>query len=180
MDSLVLVLPLRAIALQLLFLAVTVAIESYVFHRQLNLHRRSSIVCSAVLNLVANILGWFFFFNIELILPNSVRDNLISLLLFSDWNVANLSWVILGTIGAFIIGWFVKRQGFEVLQNLHDLWTERKRDEGGFAIAASQSFLEQGRARIIFRAHVFSNSTILLMTVLQAITIDNNTLYFFQ
>ncbi|MDJ1182597.1 filament integrity protein FraC [Roseofilum casamattae] len=180
MDNLVLVLPLRAIALQLLFLAVTVAIESYVFHRQLNLHRRSSVVCSAVLNLVTNTIGWFFFFNIELILPNSVRENLINLLLFSEWNVANLPWTILGGIGVFVIGWFVKRQGFEVLQNLHDIWTERKRNEGGFAIAANQSFIEQSRARIIFRAHIFSNSTILVMAVLQVITIDNKNLILFQ
>lgn len=163
------ILPLRAIALQMLFLWVAIAIESYLLHTQLQLQRRFSIFYAATLNLLANLIGWFLFFNLEILLPDRIRKSLIHLLLLNHWDQSSLSWTLLAIISAFLIGWFVKRQGIAILRTIRKIWVEQKHGEGGFNAAASEAFIEKAISRTIFNAHLISNSAILIIILIQFI-----------
>ncbi len=166
------ILPLRTIALQTLFLWVAIAIESYIFHAQLNLHRRFSIFYATTLNLVANLMGWFLFFNLERLLPDRLRQTLIDFIILGDWDKYSLSWVLLGGIAGFLISWFVKRRGLAILRNIRKLIVERKRGEGGFSVAASEAFIQKTISRTIFNAHLSSNTVIFIMILIQFIKIN--------
>jgi len=167
----VVILPLRAIALQILLLWVAIAIESYLLHTQLQLHRRFSIFYAATLNLLANLIGWFLFFNLETLLPDRIRKSLIRLLLLGQLDESSPSWILLAAIAAFLIGWFVKRQSLVLLRSIRNLWIEKKYGEGGFSNAASEAFIQQSIARTVFNAHLISNSAILILVILQWIGI---------
>ncbi|MDB9517117.1 hypothetical protein PN466_09175 [Roseofilum reptotaenium CS-1145] len=171
----IVILPLRTIALQILCLWVAIAIESYFLHTQLQLHPRFSIFYAATLNLLANLIGWFLFFNLELLLPNPIRQNVIDLVLFGQWERSSLSWILLAIIGAFLIGWFVKRQGLALLRNIRKMWIQRKYGEGGFSIAAREAFIEKAISRTVFNAHLMSNSVILLVVLMKFIRFSLNT-----
>ena len=78
-----LVLPLRAILFQLLFLLVAIAVEAIVFKERLNLTRRISLEYSASINLLSTVIGWLFFFTLEPALPLAWKGPLISYVLFN-------------------------------------------------------------------------------------------------
>lgn len=66
------VVPLRAIAFQIVFLLIAIAIEGTVLHIRLNLNPKQSIQFAASINLLTTVLGWlatFFLFGTSLLLP---------------------------------------------------------------------------------------------------------------
>ncbi|WP_410253451.1 filament integrity protein FraC [Sodalinema sp.] len=90
------VLPLRAIASQILLLLVSVAIESTVFHRRLAISRRMSVQYALVIDLLCIILGWIGFF------------------ILVD-NFATHPWVI-QVMGYLFTGRFVARPGYDGIE----------------------------------------------------------------
>ena len=85
MSTLELVLPLRAIVLQALFLTVAVAIEAVVFHRQFGISKAGSTVYAFAVNLVSTVVGWSLFLTLEPFLP-------------SEWRMAAMSFVFFNQI----------------------------------------------------------------------------------
>ena len=89
-----LVLPLRAVVFQTLLLLISIAIESVVLQRLLNISRKTATEYSATLNLLSTFVGWLCFFVIEAITRRFLETQLIRYIffdrfvspnMFSDW-----------------------------------------------------------------------------------------------
>jgi hypothetical protein len=76
------VLPLRAIAFQMLFLLVAIAIEGLILQSRLQLRRKESMEYAVVVNLLTTILGWMVFFMAEPWFPDYLRHALIEYVFF--------------------------------------------------------------------------------------------------
>jgi hypothetical protein len=63
------VLPLQTFLFQFLFLLVSIALESRVLYRRMNISRRSSVEYSTFINLLAASVGWLVFFMIQNWIP---------------------------------------------------------------------------------------------------------------
>lgn len=92
------VLPLRAIASQILLLLVSVAIESTVFHRRLAISRRMSVQYALMIDLLCITSGWIIFF------------------ILVD-NFSTHPWVI-QVMGYLFTGRFVPRPGREGIESV--------------------------------------------------------------
>lgn len=82
---LAILLPLRAILFQALFLLVAIAIESFILHKRLYLSRRMSIEYAASLNLFSTVCGWTLFFLVEPLMPVGLREQMVNFIFFSDF-----------------------------------------------------------------------------------------------
>ncbi len=96
------ILPLRAIALQLLFLVVSVAIEAYILQQRLGMTPRGAARYALALNLFSSVLGWLVVFTVQPLLSMwlaSWEMELVSLTLFghfySSWAWQSLLPIIL-------------------------------------------------------------------------------------
>lgn len=76
------VLPLRGMMFQALFLLIAIALESFILHKNLNLSPRTSIECSASLNLFSTIVGWLVIFSVDPLLPEFLKRPLFNFILF--------------------------------------------------------------------------------------------------
>ena len=88
-EDLWLVLPLRAIVFQTLLLLISIAIESMIFQRLLNISRKTATAYSATLNLLSTFIGWLCFFVIQSILPRFLQTQLIRYIFFDRFVSAN-------------------------------------------------------------------------------------------
>ncbi|HEY9747914.1 MAG TPA: filament integrity protein FraC [Allocoleopsis sp.] len=112
------VLPLRAILFQLLFLLVAIAIESIVLQERLNLSRRISLEYSASINLLSTAIGWLFFFTLEPALPLAWKGPLMSYVLFNARSTNTNTLLIMLGLFTFFGTFIVELQGLELLQLL--------------------------------------------------------------
>lgn len=115
----VILLPLRAILLQCLCLLVAIAIEAAVFHWELKHPYRRSMEYAVSVNILAITIGWIVFLGVIPLLDNQVRVALMSYVLFDrfpsggDW-----PWVIISGFATFVLSFFVKWQGLNLLERL--------------------------------------------------------------
>lgn len=79
------VLPLRAVMFQILFLLVAIAVESFIFKKNLHLSGRNSIEYATSINLFSTIIGWLIFFFFVPLLPINLQGQLINFILFNDF-----------------------------------------------------------------------------------------------
>ena len=112
------VLPLRAILFQLLFLLLAIAIESIVLQERLKLSRRISLEYSASINLLSTAIGWLFFFTLEPALPLAWKGPLISYVLFNARSTNTNTLLIMLGLFTFFGTFIVELQGLELLQVL--------------------------------------------------------------
>ena len=112
------VLPLRAILFQLLFLFLAIAIESVVLQERLKLSRRISLEYSASINLLSTAVGWLFFFTLEPALPLAWKGPLISYVLFNARSTNTNTLLIMIGLFTFFGTFVVELQGLELLQVL--------------------------------------------------------------
>ncbi len=108
--------PLRAIAFQILLLLVAMVLEAMVLRQQLRLGYRTSMQYAATLNLLATSLGWLAFLAIEAVLPLSLRSQVISYVLFNrfyanSWREVLPVVVVVAAIVAFFMTYWIKLQG---------------------------------------------------------------------
>ncbi len=116
------ILPLKAILLQVLFLAIAIAIEAFVWRRKLHLPRRTTVEFAMATNLLAAVVGWLVFFLVQrFLMPRSLQIQLVSYIFFSNF-VPN-SWmglsewlVILICFGVFLMTYIVKAKGLSLMQ----------------------------------------------------------------
>lgn len=114
------VLPLRAIAFQSLLLLVAIVLEALILRQRLRLGYRPSMQYAATLNLLATSLGWLTFLGFEPLLPEPLRTQIMSYVLFNrfytnEW-VENLPIVLVfAGIAAFFATLWIKIKGLEWL-----------------------------------------------------------------
>ncbi|GAB4152382.1 MAG: hypothetical protein Fur0046_31960 [Cyanobacteria bacterium J069] len=131
------VLPLRAIAFQILFLLMAIAIESHVFAVQLALPPKQpngvspqqSVQIAATLNLLTAMAGWFVFFLIQPWLPLPLKQQLLSFIFFDQWSADAAFPAILAGFLTFFASFAVKLLGLAALEWLlltPDEWASRR------------------------------------------------------
>ena len=108
------VLPLRAIAFQLLFMFMAIAIEAAVLNQRLNLGRKVSMQYSATVNLLTTVLGWMVLFSVEPYLPSPARLFLVESVFYGIRSIP--SEVIIAGFLMFVMTFALKLQGIELLE----------------------------------------------------------------
>ena len=114
------ILPLQAIAFQILFLMMAIAIEGFILHYQLKFQRKTCIEYATTLNLITTILGWITFFIIQRFIPHPWRSEMISYIFFDHLITQHeLSFyipIIFTTFFIFLTSFLIKYKGLEILQ----------------------------------------------------------------
>ncbi|NJL22105.1 MAG: hypothetical protein HC895_16875 [Leptolyngbyaceae cyanobacterium SM1_3_5] len=90
------VVPLRTIVFQAMFVLIAIAIQSYIFRRQLQVSPRTSIEYAASIELLSVVAGWVLFFIVESLLPQVLRLQLFNFIFlisgrkgWESWGSAN-------------------------------------------------------------------------------------------
>jgi hypothetical protein len=112
------VLPLRAVAFQILFLLVAIAIEGMILRSRLGLRRKESMEYAVAVNLLSTILGWMLFFMVEPWLPEAVRSVLMEYVFFGG-NTFPPTLVAVG-FAVFVLTFMLKLQGMTWLDQFLD------------------------------------------------------------
>ncbi len=102
------VLPLRMILFQSMFLMMAIAIESSVLRRNLGIPPKKSVEYATVINFLATIIGWLLFLNIQSILPPVLRVDVISAIFFDRWARSLIPWTILAALITFFMSLLIK------------------------------------------------------------------------
>lgn len=161
------ILPLRAIAFQLLLTTVAIAIESFLLHKRLKLSRKTSVEYAVSLNLLTLFAGWYLFFVFFSTLPSSIESTLIEFILFDRWSNQTLLFLFLAGMITFFITLALKIKGWEGLEYLRNevLFEEPLEAKNQF-IKDANSYNPAGlRVMTILEAHSYSYSTILLVLI---------------
>jgi uncharacterized protein YacL len=107
------VMPLRAVAFQIMFLLLAIAIEGVILQVQLRIPRKLSMQYAATTNLLATAVGWMIFFIVEPLLSADWRKELIGYVFFGIKTIPVP--VILVGFGMFLGTFLLKLQGVEWL-----------------------------------------------------------------
>lgn len=170
------VLPLRAIVFQCLLLLVAIALEAIVLRQRLRLGYQPSIHYAATLNLLTVVLGWLVFFGVEPLLPQALRTQIISYVLFGNFYVNELSSslglvVVLAGLVTFFVAFWVKVAGLEGLT-----WalgkpiapTRAKANNNRFRYRRSPDQETQAPHMLaVLQANAFSFTAVLLLLLLR-------------
>jgi hypothetical protein len=176
-------LPLRAIVFQSLLLLVAIALEAAILRQRLQVGYRISMQYAATINLLATSLGWFAFLLIESWLPQTIKMQIISYVLFDHfyenfWQNKMPALVVLLGIIAFFMTFTVKLKGLEWLLAILgrnpvaivDEPTQMSRQER-YALARgrlkSSQRVNSTRTLAVLEANAVSFSAILLVLLLR-------------
>ncbi|HEY9698377.1 MAG TPA: filament integrity protein FraC [Trichocoleus sp.] len=115
--------PLRAIALQILFLLLSIAIEAVILHRKLKVSPQQSVQFATSINLLSTVLGWLVLFSVLTIpfgLPPSWSLNLdvalLNFVLFNQLSSSTASTLIFLGFITFFASFLVKQLGLLFLK----------------------------------------------------------------
>ncbi len=174
------VLPLRAIAFQALFLLIAIALEAIVYFRRLGFDYKTSVRYAASVNLFSTFIGWLIFFNFQVLLPQPLKEQLISYFFFerfflNPWASSIAPLLALSGLIVFMSVFFLELQSLELLDFLlgkikteetpssrEDLRTSRLRRQGTL-------FKSNDRAYAVLVANAYSFSAILLLLVIRSV-----------
>ncbi len=170
------VLPLRAIASQILLLLVSVAIESTVFQHRLAISRRTSVQYALVIDLLCIVLGWIGFF----ILVDTFETH--------PWVIQVMGYLFTGrfvdrpgyegieavlaiaTIILFFASFFIKSQALYLLQRLQIIPLESQVFYEQFQSSKTERLIRDeirvDQDRTILLAHGLSHGVIFVLLVL--------------
>ncbi|MBD3882973.1 hypothetical protein IFO70_14495 [Phormidium tenue FACHB-886] len=113
-DDLPNFLPFRTVALQTLFIFMSVAIEAAAFQRHLKLDPSESVYFAAALNLFCVVVGWlafFILFNVLSVLPGNGLAPLINFIFFDNWSSETATALILSCFVIFFASIAIKELG---------------------------------------------------------------------
>ncbi|MGB3535864.1 MAG: hypothetical protein WBA13_20400 [Microcoleaceae cyanobacterium] len=144
----------RVILTRLFQLLVCITTEAWILKRGLAISPKASVKYAAAINLLANSVSWLIFFTLEPIVPNFLKQQLLSNLTSS---INNLSLFFMGfSILNFLIFLVIKWQALYLVRVLTD-------KEPVMKVASTQ----QGyQFRIIVKAHTISHILTLLIFLL--------------
>lgn len=122
------VLPLRAIAFQILFLLISIALEALILYRRLGFDHKTSIRYATSINLFSTFVGWLIFFNVQAVLPENWRVQLVSFFFFdrlmpNPWSPGVAPILTLIALGTFLSVVFVELQGLNLLETIMETRT---------------------------------------------------------
>jgi len=172
------VLPLRAIAFQILFLLVAIALEAIVLYRRLPYDYKTSVRYAATLNLFSTFIGWLIFFNVQQVLPEDLRVQLISFFFFerffaNAWMSGMAPMIVTTALVTFLGVIITEYQGLKLLETV--LETRKPQEETELSILRSRErrklqrveggilFKKNDRAYTLLVANSLSFSAILLI-----------------
>jgi hypothetical protein len=174
------VLPLRAIAFQGLFLLVAIALEAIVYFRQLGFDYKTSVRYAASVNLFSTSIGWLLFFNLQVFLPQPLKDQLISYFFFerffpNPWAPSIAPLLALSGLIIFLSVFFLELKSLELLDLLLDKVkpedTVLSREDSRKSRLRHQGFRfrSNSRAYAVLVANAYSFSAILLLLIIRSI-----------
>jgi hypothetical protein len=112
------VVPLRAIAFQIVFLLMAIAIEATVLHKQLDISPKQSVQFAASTNLLTTVLGWlsiFFLLGTAIVLPTplltELKMALMNFIFFDQWSNGTAELLIMICFITFFVSLGVKWLG---------------------------------------------------------------------
>ena len=186
-EDLWLVLPLRAVMFQSLLLLISIAIESVVLQRILNISRKTATEYSAILNLLSTFVSWLCFFIIQSIPLKFLQRQLIryvfyalfvSLDLFSDFQ--NGFYFLLTRICIILVALIVELIGLDFLlnfiaaqeQEIQHLISSKETEATENKKSRFQKYRESQLNKIKFKATFWSNfsSNIFISALILAVT----------
>jgi hypothetical protein len=174
------VLPLRAIAFQGLFLLIAIALEAIVYFKQLDFDYKTSVRYAASVNLFSTSIGWLLFFNLQVLLPPPLKDQLISYFFFerffpNPWAPSIAPLLALSGLIIFLGVFLLELKSLELLDLLlekvkpgdtlmsrEDSRTSRLRHHGIM-------FKSNSRAYAVLVANAYSFSVILFLLIIRSL-----------
>lgn len=164
----IVVLPLRAIMFQILFLSIAIAVESFVLEKRLGLSRRVSIEYATSVNLFSTIFGWLIFFFLEPSLPQFLQKQLINFILFDNFVLplflsSNSIYVNITLIAflAFLLSFFIEFFWFNLLIKLNNILRSKVSNKADFQSEITN--VKVIKPNSLFLANACSQSLILLL-----------------
>jgi ABC-type multidrug transport system fused ATPase/permease subunit len=180
------ILPLRAVLLQVLLTAIAVAIETPILFRGLPLNRRQSMKQAALGNIAVAVVGWLFFFAVQAGLPAGLQEQLISYVFFdrlflgNNWKPSQVQFLlVLFCFVAFLANFFLKFYLYQILEEIHQAQRDREpfpkltkfprhpsliRQE---ELQVTRKNIKENQGKFILYAHATSNSVVLLLLLLR-------------
>ncbi|MGB3300528.1 MAG: filament integrity protein FraC [Phormidesmis sp.] len=121
------ILPLRAIAFQVMFLMVAISIEAGVLRQRLRLGFKTSVQCVTLINLAAVVAGWIVFLVVEPLSSPEIKAQIISYVLFdrllvNGWTAESGGILFMIGLGAFFATFFIKAKGLELILRANGAW----------------------------------------------------------
>jgi hypothetical protein len=180
LDFIPSVVPLRAIAYQIVFLLMAIAIEGTVLHKQLNIPPKQSIQFAASINLLTTVLGWlgtFFLLSTSLVLPTPLNAELklalLNFIFFDQWSKGAAELLIMICFITFFVSLGVKWLGLVGL----DWLMKKDLPEAPEVVAETGVFISPQRKPREFRprlnttlaANAWSYSAILVALLLRTV-----------
>ena len=183
------ILPLRAIAFQILFLMVAIAIEAGIFRQRLRLGFQTSVQYTLLINLAAVVVGWAAFLIIEPLSPPPLKAQIISYVLFdrlllNGWTAQAGGTIFAVGLIAFFVTFFIKAKGLELIMRSDSTWGMPKTTKPFTQLPRDQRYARarQGRNEAqqavsdftdtVILANAASFSAILLLLLLRAFAED--------
>lgn len=176
------ILPLRAIAFQVLFLMVAVSIEAGILRQRLRLGFKTSVQYTTIVNLAAVVIGWITFLIAEPLSPPEIKKQIISYILFdrlllNGWTTETGVVILASGLLAFFITFFIKAKGIELMMRADNAWKVPKkpaavtREERYIRARAGRTETQQALSSFvdaIIQANAASFTAILLLLWLRA------------
>ncbi|HEY9820126.1 MAG TPA: filament integrity protein FraC [Candidatus Sericytochromatia bacterium] len=180
------VLPLQTYLFQTLFLLVAIALEARVLQRRLYLTRRTSVEYATSINLLTTVIGWLAFFLVQNLLPQPIKDQIISYVFFDRFlspqpESFNLMLISTGIV-MFFSAFLIKLKGLQLLEAVLEnapqaqtspesrssvLFRNRRRRRLSQRLDEAVSNSDPDRATAVLLANAFSHSAIVLILVLR-------------
>ncbi|MFB2968359.1 filament integrity protein FraC [Aerosakkonema sp. BLCC-F183] len=164
----IVVLPLRAIMFQILFLSIAIAVESFVLEKRLGLSRRVSLEYATSINLFSTIFGWLTFFFMEPFLPQLLRKELINFILFDNFvfpqslpSTSIYFNIILLAILVFLLSFFIELFSLNLLIKLNNILKSNVSNKADFQSQITKVKVIEPNS--LFLANAYSQSLILLL-----------------
>lgn len=176
------VLPVRAIAFQILFLLIAISLEALILYQRLNLDYKTSVRYAASINLFSTFIGWVIFFNVQAVLPEDLRIQLISFFFFerffpNPWSPGVAPILTLLALGTFLGVIFIELQALKFLETIMETRKPleettsiiRPRDRSRFQRLENKGFLfkKNDRTYTLLVANSLSFSAVLAVLILR-------------
>ena len=173
------ILPLRAIVFQFLFLAVAIGLETVMLHRIRRLDYKTSAQYALTVNLLSTVVGWLIFFNLQPLVPEDLRDQMISFVLFDHLEIdfsqsRTTSMIVLVSLIIFIGTFLLKLQALNLLELLLEKSVAEQKVDAAIGRFLRQKrtidFQPDSKAYAIFVGNAYSFSVILFLLFVRLLT----------
>jgi len=173
------ILPLRAIVFQFLFLVVAIGLETMVLQRIRRLDYKTSTQYALTVNLLSTVVGWLIFFNLQPLVPEDIRTQMISFVLFDQLAIdfsqgRTTSIIVLVSLIIFIGTFLLKLQALNLLELLLEKSVAEQKVDAAIGRFLRQKrtieFQPDSKAYAIFVSNAYSFSVILFLLFVRLLT----------